>query len=120
MISDATWSIATTDQGYRTSSRCTQRLSSEAISNEFGQLRFLDHFVLAVCFHLNVRQIFTEIVEPMAHGQIPDHGKTGGTHFHRAYTHSSRDTTMYAYTGFGPWSRHTPFVTKLLPALNAC
>lgn len=87
MISDATWSIATTDQGYRTSSRCTQRLSSEAISNVFGQFRFLDHFVLAVCFHLNVRQIFTEVVEPMAHGQKPDHGKTGGTHFHRAYRH---------------------------------
>ena len=84
MISDATWSIATTDQGYRTSSRRTQRLSSEAISNVFGQFRFLDRFVLAVCIYLNVLQIFTEAAEPMAHGQIPEHGKTGGSHFYRA------------------------------------
>lgn len=120
MISDATWSIATTDQGHRTSSRCTQRLSSEAISNVFGQFRFLDHFVLAVCSYLNVRQIFTEVAEPMARGQIPDHGKTGGTYFYRAHTPSTGDATMHALARFGPWSRHTPFMTELLPALNAC
>lgn len=65
MLPDATWSLATADQGYGTSSRCRQLLFSEAIPNAFGQFRFLDDVVLAVCLHLNVRRIFTDAVEPI-------------------------------------------------------
>ena len=65
MMPDARRSIPTVDQGSRTSSRCRQLLSSEAIPNTFGRFRFLDDFVLPVGLDLNIHQIFTEAVEPI-------------------------------------------------------